>query len=355
MDTKVFDVYTDYLMTSTSQTTATGLSEVLDGEISHDRITRFLSSKDFDSKDLWRMVKSTVRKIESAEGVIIFDDTIQEKAYMGQNELNCYHYDHSKGRSVKGVNILNCLYHNEGVNIPVGYEIIKKPIWYSDIETKKEKRKSEKTKNKIFQEMIDVMGRNKIEFKYVLADIWFCSTENMEHIKITHEKDFIMGVKENRLVALSLEDKKKGKFENIKNLDMKTDTTIKVYLRGLDFPVLLFKKIFKNKDGSTGIMYLVCSDLELSPEKIYTIYQKRWNVEVYHKSIKCNTSLGKSPARTVRTQGNHIFSSIYAYFKFELLKIKSHCNHFALKSKIYMKALKVAFQELQNLQNTHNL
>jgi len=351
----LFDLYTDYLMSSTSQTTATGLSAMLDGSTSHDKITRLLSSEDFDSMKLWKMVKPTVRRVESEEGVLIFDDTIQEKTYMGENEMNCYHFDHSKGRSVKGVNILNSLYSNQDVNIPVGYEIIKKPIAYCDIKTKKEKRKSEKTKNEIFRNMIDTAMRNQIVFGYILADIWFCSTENMKHIKLKHKKDFIMGIKENRLVALSIEEKKKGKFVNIKDLKMETDTIQKVYLKGMDFPVFLFKKVFTNKDGSIGIMYLVCSNLKLTESQIYTIYQKRWKIEEYHKSMKCNTALGKSPARTVRTQGNHIFASMYAYFKFELLKIKSHHNHFKLKSKIYIKALKAAFAELQKLKNTYNI
>ena len=49
---------------------------------SHDRFTRFLAQRDYTSKDLWRQVKSTVRKFEDAEGVLIFDDTIQEKAWI---------------------------------------------------------------------------------------------------------------------------------------------------------------------------------------------------------------------------------------------------------------------------------
>ena len=67
----VFDLYTDYLVTSFSHTTATGLSKLLEGEISHDQVTRFLSSNDFTSKELWNKVKKDVRKIEDdSEGPI---------------------------------------------------------------------------------------------------------------------------------------------------------------------------------------------------------------------------------------------------------------------------------------------
>ena len=68
---------------------------------------------------------------------------------------------------------------------------------------------------------------------------------------------------------------------------------------------------------------------------------------VFQKSIKSNTSLSKSPARTRQTQSNHVFASIYAAFKLETLKLKHHTNHFALKGKIYIKSLKSSFAELQ--------
>jgi hypothetical protein len=84
---QIFELYIDYLVTSFSYTTATGLSNLLDGEISHDQITRFLSHKQFRSADLWKNVKKEVRETESDEGVLIFDDTVQEKPYTSENDL----------------------------------------------------------------------------------------------------------------------------------------------------------------------------------------------------------------------------------------------------------------------------
>ncbi|SFJ15736.1 hypothetical protein [Nitrosomonas sp. Nm34] len=80
---------------------------MLDGEVSHDHVPRFLSEWDYTSKDLWRQVKSTVRQVEREAGCLIFDDTIQEKAWTDENEIMCWHYDLGKGRAVKGINALN--------------------------------------------------------------------------------------------------------------------------------------------------------------------------------------------------------------------------------------------------------
>jgi hypothetical protein len=118
------DLYTDFLISQNWYATATGLSDMTEGEVSHDKITRFLSSNEFTSKDLWQKVKKTVREIESEDGCLIFDDTIQEKKWTDENDIICYHYDHTKGRTVKGLNILNALYYANNTSIPVAFEII---------------------------------------------------------------------------------------------------------------------------------------------------------------------------------------------------------------------------------------
>lgn len=62
------ELYTDYLLSTSGATTATDLSAMLDGEVSHDRVSRFLAQRDSTSKNLWLQVKSTMRQLEDAEG-----------------------------------------------------------------------------------------------------------------------------------------------------------------------------------------------------------------------------------------------------------------------------------------------
>lgn len=350
----MLDLYSDYLISSFSYATATGMADMLNNGISHDKITRFLSEREYTSKDLWQMVKPTIRKIETEDGVVIFDDTIEEKEYTDENDIIAWHYDHSKGRSVKGINILSGVYHNKNQSIPVSFEVVKKTEKYLDPETGKQKRKSSKNKNEYFREMFQMCIKNAIKFKYALADIWFSSKENMQCV-VDHNKHFIFAIKGNRLAATSKEDKFEGVFKSIDSLKLEENAAIECYLKGLDFPVLLAKQVFTNKDGSTGILYLAASDTSLDASKINAIYQKRWKVEEYHKSIKSNTGLAKSPTKTAITQNNHFFASIYAYFKLELLRQSINLNHFALKSKLYIRALSVSFKELQNLKEKYSV
>src|SRR5680860_1092487 len=149
------DLYTDYLLSSFGQVTSTGLSSVLDGSVSHDKITRHLSGGDFGGKELWLSVKSFAKKHRTEDACVIFDDTIIEKPYSKADEHNCYHYDHSKGRNVKGINLLNCLYHSESekghVRIPINYHLVAKTLHYCEIATKKEKREGRGLQERDFQ------------------------------------------------------------------------------------------------------------------------------------------------------------------------------------------------------------
>ncbi|MCP4667752.1 MAG: transposase [Deltaproteobacteria bacterium] len=349
MNKEMLDLYSDYLISSFSYTTATGLSRLLDGAITHDRVTNFLAESNFTSKDLWKLAKKDIREIESGEGVVVFDDTIQEKKHTDENEIICWHYDHSEGRKVKGVNILNCLYYNRETSVPLAFEVVRKDEKFVDPKDGKAKRRSRISKNEIARDMLDTLRQNRVEYGYVLSDIWFSSCGNMNHVKKKHLKDFVMAVKSNRLVSLSSKDKREGRFSSIKSLRLEAGEIREVYLKGLDFPVSLVKQVFTNKDGSTGVRYLVCSDLSLSSSEIRAIYKKRWKVEEFHKSIKSNAALAKSPTRVETTQKNHFFASVFAFVKLERLKKANKLNHFALKSKLYIVALKTAYAELYRM------
>ena len=344
---ELVELYTDYLIVVNGQATATGLSAILDNKISHDRFTRMLASGKFNSKYLWKKVKKTVRQIESEDGCLILDDTIVEKPWTDENEIVCWHYDHAKGRNVKGFNILNLLYHSNDISIPVGFEVVKKPIEFVD-ENGKKKRRSEVTKNKLMRDLIQIAIQNQIPFRYVLMDSWFASKENFEFIA-GHGKHFIAAVKSNRLFARSSEDKLNGRFEKVGALGLRDKESVRGYLRGYDKEVILICRVFTNKDGSTGTLYLVCSDTSLSSDHISTIYQKRWKVEEYHKSLKSNAALAKSPTKRVTTQISHLVMSMIAVFKLECLKIKHHLNHFALRAKVLIKANFAAMTELEKL------
>ncbi len=147
----LLDLYTDYLISSFGQTSATGLSNLVDNAIKHDSITRLLANSNFTGKTLWQTVKPLVRVHQNETACLIFDDCLIEKVYTDENDLICWHWDHSKGRNIKGINLLSAFYHTqkdvraEILRVPVSIETIKKTIRFCDVKSK-QTSKSEKVR-----------------------------------------------------------------------------------------------------------------------------------------------------------------------------------------------------------------
>ena len=129
---------------------------------------------------------------------------IVEKPHSTENELISYHFDHTKGRTVKGINILNFLlsspYQDQIVNCPVAYQTIRKTEKYIDKKTGKEKLKSSQTKNEIvLSQLHRLVFLNKITFQYILFDSWFSASETLKYIEHKLAKQFVCPLKSDRL------------------------------------------------------------------------------------------------------------------------------------------------------------
>ena len=364
-DKDILDIYADYIITALGkQVTATELSLLLNGTISNDKISRFLGGvyqkdkilqhSELTSKELWGLVKSSVRKYETEDSCIVIDDTIQEKQYSDENDIICWHFDHCEGRNVKGVNLLNFLLCTPEVNIPIALEVVKKTEEVIKIVDDKEIRtcKSKVTKNEMAQNQIIYCIENAIKFRHFLFDIWFASNQTLELIH-SYGKKYVVPIKKNRKIVFSHKDKLKGNWKKIESLSQVENqiienTPTEVWLEGLNHSVLLIKQVFTNKDGSTGIQFLITNDFDLDTvDKIKQLYQKRWQVEEYHKSLKSNLSLAKAPTKTVFTGINHFFCCAYSFLKLELLtKATKVENHFQLKNKLYFQAMQSATKQL---------
>lgn len=182
----------------------------------------------------------------------------------------------------------------------------------------------------------------------------YVNAENINYI-LSIKKNLIGAVKSNLEVALSKEDRAKGNFIKISQVKLNPGDLKEVYIRSVNQTVLICKDVFTNKVNAEGELYLICTNLTKTYQFIISTYQKRWGIEDYHKSLKNNASLEKSPTRSPQTQKTHFFASLCAYIKLERLKINEKLNHFALKGKLYIKAIQTAFRELQLLKNKNQI
>jgi len=171
MDKTLLDLYADYLISSFGPTTATGLSRLLQAHLSHDKITRFLSEKPYTSANLWQIVKPLVRQVQAENAVLVMDDSIAHKPHTDASELIGWHYDHTTGTSVKGINFLTTLYCTNEVSLPVAFALVEKDEEFTDKKTGRTKRRATVSKNAHYQTMLKACVKNGMPFRYVLTPI----------------------------------------------------------------------------------------------------------------------------------------------------------------------------------------
>jgi DDE superfamily endonuclease len=357
----LMDLYTDFLTSSPNMVSATLISEVLNKAYSHDSFTRMLAQPILDQQVYWKYIKKSVRQIEKANGVISIDDTLEEKPYSEQNELICWHFDHTKGHSVSGINIVTFTYVNTDfelpVKLPVAYELVRKDSFQTKTIKKKDKfetktvpcasiSKNELVRNRLHTLVYD----NHVLFKYVAFDTWFSSAENIEYIVKDLKKHVICAIKDNRTVSFDTEKPlKEQKWVKVSDIDIEPNQVYKVRLKKIPFTLLLVKKVYHNLDGSIGVQYLISTDTDLSAQEVSDLYKLRWSSEDLHKSLKQNTALEKMPAKIEKSQANHVFASMIAQVKLEMLKLATKKNHYQLKRNILVQALKTAQLEIIKL------
>jgi DDE superfamily endonuclease len=357
----VMDLYTDFLLTSPNIVSAGLVSEVVNKEYSHDKITRMLAQNILDQKEYWQVIKPTVRQVEKVKGVISIDDTIEEKPYTDENEYISWHFDHTVGHSVKGINILTFTYVNTDfslpVKLPIAFELVKKDTTQTKTVKKDGKLTTTTTpcasitKNELVRQRLHcLVYQNHVVFGYVAFDTWFSSADNINFIVNDLKKHVVCGIKDNRTVCFDVtKPKKEQQWLQVSATSIEPNKAYKVRLKDVPFDVLLVKRVYHNLDGSVGVQYLICTDTDLNAEQIDDLYKQRWSSEDLHKSLKQNTALEKMPAKTQNAQANHVFASMVAQVKLECVKLATKKNHYQLKRNILIHALKSAWSQINEL------
>ena len=333
--TCVRNLYLDALLSSgAGRITATSLSRV-EPSFSHDEFTRLLRGEAGSKESLLRLATRTLKEHQQ-QGirVLILDDTIIEKPHSALSEAVGYHYDHSQGRTVRGINVLSALWSDEVFSIPLQVEVVEKrscgtdkkgrPIWVN-----------KQNKNELFRALVERAAQSPTRaVEYVLSDIWYGSAENMDFIKEDMGLDFVMAVKGNRMVALSKKDADSGNWLPLQKLKLGKRAQ-RCYLKGLEFPVLVAREVFKNGDDAKGgTLYLATSDLELKRADILGLYQRRWKIEEYHRSLKQNCCAGAAQVYHPDAHKNHLRFAAIAFIRLERVSNSLDKNHYQLRREI---------------------
>lgn len=347
-ETILSEVYVEYLASSLGPATATELAEISSQAVSHDQVTRALAGPEHGSKELWKVVKPLVRRRALEDGsrgaVLVIDDTIIEKPHSTPSEVVGWYFDHTKGRCVKGINLLTLFWQSapdadgQRVQLPVGYEVVRKGATLNA----RGRPTSKVDKNTLVRGLLRQARANAVPFEAVLADCWFASEQTLEMIHQELGAAFVFALKGNRQAVPAGESRRGAGWKTLKELELEEDCACAVQLRGLCFPVAVVRHRYENLSGRAVDIFIGTNSLELSGPQTLACHQRRWSIEVYHKSLKQNAGAGRALLSRVRSQLNHLWSSLCAYVRWERLKLRQRLNHFALKAKMRHAAQKHA-------------
>jgi hypothetical protein len=246
-------------------------------------LNRFVTCSDWNLQEMNKVKMRMITEIEGNDGVVVLDDYIVEK-YGKELYGSDWQYDHTKGRSVFGWQIADCVLSGKGI-----YPLL------SSLYLKEESRW---IKNGVFKSKIQLQKEHltqlvdmNLYFTCVVMDIWyFCKTltNHIEHLG----KNWVAQSKSNRLVQsngkwISLETfgKKMLNKGGFKVVQLGDDTYLmKVFTVSMNDMGKI--RLLVSLDYHGNINFYVSNNLDWDELAIATRYSRRWDIEVWHREGK---------------------------------------------------------------------
>lgn len=307
-------LYSDFLLANHNRYSGAELSRVSPvAGMSHDAVSRWLSTATFTPSDLWRQVKDLVTL---ATGYLVCDDSTLDKSYSRKNELAKLQYSGNAHGLINGINLVNLLWTAGQEYIPIDYRIY-------------QKANDDKTKNDHFLDMLKRAKQRGFSPLYVLMDSWYSSVENLKHIARTAKWQWITNLKSNRQVSVD-----KGAYVAIADLDLAEKQVRKVWLKEYGFVLVC---LIVDRDG--GKTYLATSDLSLTDYETFTAhFHHRWAVEEFHRGIKQTTGIEKCYSTKASSQKTHIFAAFMTFVRLERTRLTRRITWYEQKAIISRQA-----------------
>ena len=301
------NIYTSYLLSDPQYTSCTRLADIMKN-ISHDSVNRFLEREDFDPKDLYDAEKEN---IELIGGILSADDSVLDKPYSNPSKAAFidWFWSGKHKRTVKGINLVTLFYTDiHGVSVPVNFRIVDK--------------KSGKTKNDYFKEMLIEVLSWGIAPAWVTGDAWYSSLENLQFIR-KQQLNLMFGIEKNRIVSET-----RGEYIQIQKFEgWSSEDSATLYLKGYGM-VKVFRQLYKK-----SYRYYIMSTANLENLESITVidfervHDAHWTIERFHRAIKQVCNIERFQIRNEKPIKNHIFCSIKAFVRLEFMRVNKEISH----------------------------
>lgn len=307
------DAYTLYILAEPKRAHCTHLSRIMD-DMSHDAVNRFLKREHFTPKDLFDENKPFLRM----EGCTLsVDDCVLDKPYSDPryNDFVTWLYSGLHHKTVKGIGLVTLFCCDTGgKRFPVNYRIYEA---------------GSKTKNELFQEMVDEVLSWGVRPAIVTADAWYASADNMKFLD-ARSIAWLFGLKENRIVSETPHD-----HFPLSQADIPPEGKV-LHLRGYKH-VRVFRRVFKNdgpKHYATSLQDMPVGEFERQ-------HAEHWSIETYHRAIKQLCNAETSMVRSRKGQENHLFCVLRAFSFLEKQVVRKRIQSwYTISNALYDEAIR---------------
>lgn len=227
-------------------------------------------------------------------GVLILDDTIHKRDRSKKVELLTRVRDHNDGKYYLGFRCLTLCFHLGNATVPVDFRLLssqKEKTRKNDGRQDLDKRTNgyklrQYAVSQSFQMAFDMIGGQRGLVRHVLFDSWFAMPVMFRTLREMGFHGAGMLKPSNNLYRY------KGKLYKLEALyalvkpfiHRKHDfTTLGVELRdGTPFSITFVLDKRNRRDW----LAIGTTDVSLSPEQVVSLYARRWNIEVFFKTVK---------------------------------------------------------------------
>ncbi|MGL4611168.1 MAG: IS701 family transposase [Trueperaceae bacterium] len=288
--------YCQFLLVSQVNYTLTYFADHARG-FSHDAATRYLGRDRVRPSEVWRHVKGEL--VLSANGYLIFDDSVLDKNHARDIEGVYRHYSGNEHRIIRGIGLISCVYVNPETE---EFWVIDYRLYDPDVDGK--------DKHQHVSDMLDSClwrcSQGELDVKTILMDRWYAITKLM--VKIHRAGlHFYCPVKPNRAVS-EIKESERYRYQKAEDLswnEEELDMGKQVHLR--EFPQGLNLKLFRIALSTEGTEFIVTNDESLlDAQAVQQVQGVRWKVEQFHREVKQVTGIEACQCRNARSQRNHI-------------------------------------------------
>jgi Transposase DDE domain len=297
--------YCQYLLVSQINYTLTNFADHSE-RFSHDQINRYLSGEKITPRLVWENVASQV--VESAEGYVVFDDTVLDKHHSFAIELVRRQYSGNAHGVIKGIGVVTCIYINPALD----------QFWLIDYRIYDPDGDGKSKLDHVRDMLTHTVYHKQLPFRAVLMDTWYATKVLMLLIEAL-EKVYYCPLKDNRQVDDSEAEQAYRRVDSLTWSPTELEQGKRLKIKGFpkDHKVQCFRVVVSTRRTD----FVVTNDLtQASTEATQQACGLRWKIEQLPREGKQVTGLEACQCRKARIQRNHIACAFLVWVSLNALK-----------------------------------